>query len=163
MKKRKGMFGKNNPAYKHGLAQKRPNNIFFTLRARCKNPNNISYSRYGAKGVKCQWNTFDEFWRDMSTSYLAHVNKYGEKNTQIDRINPIGDYSRENCRWVSLKEQARNTRNIPRFTSRGKTLTLAEWSEIVSIKPGTLWHRIVIARWPIEKALKTLIMKNQYR
>jgi hypothetical protein len=44
----------------------------------------------------------------MCDSYIEHYNQYGEKNTQIDRINNNGNYSKENCRRVTAKQNHPN-------------------------------------------------------
>ena len=49
-----------------------------------------------------------QFKDDMYESYLVHLDKYWEKDTTIDRINPFWDYCKENCRWATIKEQANN-------------------------------------------------------
>lgn len=66
--------------------------------ARCCKPSNNRYKTYGGRGIKVstEWQQFSNFYRDMFSSW-----KYG---LQIDRIDLHKDYSKENCQWVSLKE-----------------------------------------------------------
>lgn len=76
------------------------------IKKRCLDKNNKAY---WGKGIQCEWETSDEFVKDMLTSFVEHVKEYGVKETTIDRINPNGNYCKENCRWTTWKNQARNT------------------------------------------------------
>ena len=49
-------------------------------------------------------------------------------NLTIDRIDVDGDYTPNNCRWVTQHEQTRNKRNTINITARGKTMCLADWT-----------------------------------
>jgi len=40
----------------------------------------------------------------------GYVDEYGEKNTTLDRINPHGDYTKDNCRWATWTQQQTNKR-----------------------------------------------------
>lgn len=95
---------------KHGKANSRVTGyasrtygIWQAMRARCTNPNNNRWASYGGRGIKVDpaWNDFEQFVRDM-----------GEvpENLTLDRINPDGDYTKENCRWATWLEQAHNKR-----------------------------------------------------
>lgn len=70
---------------------------------RCNNKNHEKYSYYGGRGVKfcSEWNDFRIFLKDM-----------GERpdGRTLDRINPYGNYCKENCRWATPLEQGRNKR-----------------------------------------------------
>ena len=83
------------------------------IRARCNNPNHKSYSTYGGSGIKMcpEWDDFTVF-RDW-----AYDNGYDENaekfSCTLDRIDRAKGYSPDNCRWVDMKVQSRNTsRNI---------------------------------------------------
>lgn len=47
----------------------------------------------------------------MYKSYLEHVEKFGENETSIDRIDNLLGYYKNNCRWATKKEQSLN-RNL---------------------------------------------------
>lgn len=137
----------------HGLTHSRFYNIYQMMLRRCNNPKENCYPRYGGRGIKVKWTSFEEFKNDMYKSYLKHVNKFGEKQTQIDRINNNSNYSRKNCKWSTLKEQAQNTRKNIYFTFDKKTFCLAEWSRIFNIPYARLYARIFKLNYPFEKAI----------
>lgn len=141
------------PALKHGMQGTRFYGIWSGILRRCNNPKQISYLVYGARGIKCLWPDFESFYADMYKSYLAHIKRFGQKQTSIDRIDVNGHYCKENCRWATYKEQGRNLRKNHLITWNGKTKPITQWADESGIKMHTIRARIYGLRWPLEKAL----------
>lgn len=78
----------------------------------------------------------------MLESYKEHVLLRGESDTTIDRINVNDHYYKENCRWTTRKEQARNKRSTFRYEYNGKEVSMVELSE----KTGIQYNLIVTRR-----------------
>lgn len=87
------------------------NNTYRRLRSvwkgmirRCYNKSHKSYMSYGGRGILVcdRWLKFINFYDDM-------VNLY-QDGLQLDRTDNNGWYSIENCRFVTRKQNMRNTR-----------------------------------------------------
>lgn len=122
---------------------------------RCTNPNNHAYSDYGGRGIKvCQrWLKFENFLEDIGE---LPTNKHS-----IDRINNNGNYCKSNCRWVTQKQQTRNTRRNRLISYNGKVQCLCDWAKEIGINPKTLQARIFRYNWSIKRALITSAQKRE--
>lgn len=134
---------------------KRFKKIYSCMRYRTTNPNYTEYHLYGGRGISSEYfKDFMVFYKEMYQDYLEHVKKYGEKNTTLDRINYNGDYTKENCRWATIKEQTNNTRANKKFKIDNEEKTLSEWCDKYGLKYSTVHNRVKNLGWSIEKALE---------
>lgn len=83
---------------------------WIAMLSRCRNPKEPNYINYGARGIfVCErWEKFEHFLEDMGDLPFYEA--------QIDRINNDDGYYKENCRWVSAKENSRNRRSTKRHS-----------------------------------------------
>lgn len=139
----------------HHLSESRIYGIFYNMKSRCESPKSPSFYVYGAKGIRVEWPNFQSFADEMYESYVSHVQKFGEKNTQIDRIDNSKNYSFENCRWATLVEQSRNSSNCNFVTYKGERLCIAEWAKRIGLSRSALYTRIYVRKIPLEIALTT--------
>ena len=149
--------------YRHGDTHNRLYNVWNMMKQRCGDKNNKHYNNYGGRGISVckEWRADYIAFRDW-----AFANGYDPKAPKgkctIDRIDNNGNYCPENCRWVSTKEQARNTRRNRIIELNGKRQTLAEWAEETGIYYLTIHNRLK-SGWRVEDALtiKPIIGRNQ--
>ena len=87
------------------------------MRTRTTNDNYEKTKNYKLRGIDSNdFELFIDFYDAMFESYKDHVEKYGIENTTLERIDVDKGYSKENCRWVTWKEQADNKTSNREFT-----------------------------------------------
>lgn len=136
--------------YIHGGYGSRLYSIWQHMRSRCNTPSTFAYEYYGGRGIKIchEWQHSFEAFRDWALSH-----GYTDDLT-IDRVDTDGDYTPENCRWITQSEQTRNRR--PRcttlaYTYNGETKTAFEWAELVGVSPENIRHRFERTGTPYSK------------
>lgn len=134
-----GIWTKNDPTAESWAAMKN----------RCRNPSHPKYANYGGRGIKVcdRW-----AGRDGLRYFIEDMGRRPEGMT-LDRIDPDGDYTPENCRWADWKTQMRNRRNVPKMTAFGQTRTFPEWCELFRAKRGKVRQRMERYGWTLEEAL----------
>ena len=118
------------------------------IRSRCYYQKSTGYERYGGRGIK-----ISEDWKEDTRAFIAWAKKTHPKDGKkysIERIDLDGDYSPENCRWATAKEQANNRSN--NTFHKGKTLS--QWADELGCKVSVITNRISRG-WSIEDAVQT--------
>lgn len=111
-------------------------NSYRCMHSRCYREKDQSYKYYGGRGIK----VCDEWFNIENFEKWVNKHPYFEGAT-LDRINTDGDYSPDNCRWATMREQDNNRRNTIIITWNGETHSLSEWSSIIGINKSTLRNR----------------------
>lgn len=101
---------------------------------RCTNKKHLSYKNYGALGIS----VCDE-WMASFEKFLANMGPR-PKGFSIERGDPKGDYCKENCSWLPLREQAWNRKNSVRVVVNGRNLRVPELSADTGIPETTLYR-----------------------
>lgn len=125
--------------YKYSNSRSKEYNAWYHMIRRCFYPQTPFYENYGGRGITVcdRWlgaDGFDNFYQDMGI-------KPSPKHS-IDRVDSNGNYSPENCRWATDKEQARNRRTSKLITIDDQTKSMAEWCEIYNIQYSLVKDRI---------------------
>lgn len=123
--------------------------VYKHMKQRCLNDNDKSYHYYGGRGIK----VCDRWLADIE-NFIEDMGNVKPGMT-LERIDNDGDYTPENCRWATMKEQCNNRRNSHWVTYGGETKTLTQWGDTLGLSYKVLHDRINKLSWPIEKALTT--------
>lgn len=119
------------------------------MKRRCNSPKRKEYKYYGARGISYdpKWETFAGFWEDMQNGYSDVMT--------IDRIDNDGNYTKSNCRWILLKDNAAIKRTNVWY--QGEFARQA--SRRLGGNPNLIMRRLKMG-WSIERAFSELVHKK---
>lgn len=120
---------------KHGMAKSPLFAVWQSMKARCENPKNHTFERYGGRGISVcpRWQVFTNFVADMAPR---------PDGMTIERIDNDGNYEPENCRWATRKEQANNTRRNRVFQTTLGRMTIAQIADRTGLTVNAVNYRI---------------------
>ena len=127
---------------RHGLTNTPTYKKWQGMWKRVRSPNGSGNACYAGITVCKRWAKFENFLADMGEVPDGY---------SLDRINNSKGYSRANCRWVPLAEQARNTQRLRFF--RG--LHISEAARRAGLEPDVVFDRINKLGWDVKRALIT--------
>ena len=125
---------------KHGLIKHKLYSKWRDMQNRCYNPKVNGYMSYGGRGIIVY-----EDWKNNFKSFYDWCMLNGwEKGLSIDRIDPNGNYCPDNCRFVTVKEQAFNKRNTFYVMYKNEKVSLAKllYEKGISNKYWGIWRGI---------------------
>ena len=138
----------NMKKYGYNFKNKHLSGLFSSIKDRCYNPKCKSYRWYGEKGIKI----CDEWMNNpLSFEEWALSNGY-QKGLTIDRIDENKNYCSENCRWVSLKDNAKWKSTTNEIKVNGIVDSGRGWSKRLGY--GVNYINTYIRKYGIEEAIK---------
>ncbi len=105
---------------------------WLSMRQRCVNEKSHNYGRYGGRGI-----VICSDWLESFPSFLKDMGER-PKNHTLDRIDPDGNYCKDNCRWAPTRVQALN-KSGSIYATEG--LDLPKLSEDYGIPLTTIYRR----------------------
>lgn len=87
----------------HGKRNTSTYRCWMGMMRRCTNKNSSNYKWYGGRNISVchEWKRFEVFLEDMGERPVG---------MELDRINNDAGYCKENCRWITHKENCQNRR-----------------------------------------------------
>lgn len=140
----------------HGQTKTPEFNTWVNIRQRCYNKNHPQYKDYGGRGILVcdRWlESFENFYNDMGEKPF--------KKATLERKNTNGNYTPDNCKWATFKEQQNNRRNNRIVEYDGKKQTLQQWADEYNIDSDIVRSRIDRDGWDLYKAL-TINYEERY-
>ena len=121
---------------------------------RCNNKISVGYSNYGGRGI-----TVCERWLESFENFYEDMGERPSKKHSIDRIDNNGNYCNENCRWATDIEQANNQRKNIFVSINNVRVSFDELAIFFGLTRASLYKRIFINNWDLEKALTTRLLR----
>lgn len=125
-------------AKKHGGWGTAEYRVWCGIKGRCHSADNKDFPRYGGRGIAVcdRWRySFEAFIKDMGARPFSKAT--------IERVDNDGNYSPDNCRWATRKEQTENRHTSRIIVMDGERITVAEAARRLSIDRSTIRGRAI--------------------
>ena len=125
---------------RHGMHRSRTHLAWVGLKQRCGKE--VAYKDIG---YDPKWEKFEHFLEDMGVCPAGY---------SIERIDVYGNYCKNNCMWIPMKDQALNKRNTIKITVDNVTLPAVVWCRKLNLNYNTVMNRLITLKWPPLQALE---------
>ena len=127
----------------HNMSRTPTYESWLKMRKRCRDEKSTQYKWYGARGITYEprWDKFEAFLEDMGIRPAGKT---------LDRIDNNKNYTKDNCKWSTMKEQCFNRRSTILITVGTETNSLTFFAKRAGLKNCTVIGRYH-AGWPIDK------------
>lgn len=116
---------------------------WISMKTRCLNANSGHWKNYGERGINIcpTWeNDFLQFYLDMGERPKGHT---------LERIDNQREYSKQNCKWATPKEQSQNKRNNIKLAFNNILKTKTDWAKEFGIPYTSFSRKIAKNGWPL--------------
>jgi hypothetical protein len=137
---------------RHGMSSSREYSEWRALKKRC------STTTAKRKGI-----AMHPAWGGNFAAFIADAGPCPGPIARLTRIDPDRAWEPGNTRWI-ITGKTRRRCDARMITFTGRTRSLAVWSRLAGISPGTIHGRLG-AGWSVERALRTPVReieKDQY-
>lgn len=129
-------IGKDTSAKITNVRKERLHSVWNSMKQRCSNPNNPHFKYYGDRGIKVceEWcNSYATFkeWA-ISTGY--------REGLTIERIDVNGNYSPNNCKWITARGQNINRRCTSFIEFKGNRIPVARMVYELGLDYNSVMH-----------------------
>lgn len=137
----------------HWMRKSRAYSCWHNMKRRCYYEKCTQYKNYWGRWITYdkKWETFEGFWEDMQEWY--------SDDKSLDRKDNNWNYCKQNCRWATRSEQARNRADNIIIIHNWEKRIFKDWMIHLWLNKSTVDTRIYEMGWSYEKALFTKIWK----
>lgn len=136
--------------YRHGMYGTPTYKSWSEMKSRCNHPHR-SRGHYENVTYCKEWELFENFFADMGVR---------PDGCSLDRIDSMGNYEPNNCRWADDFVQENNRTNNVFYDIDGEKLTLTQIARKYGISRSNLANKIYILKWDMLTAVQYLLSKR---
>ena len=112
--------------------------VFHAMKKRCYDSSSQGFKNYGCRGI-----VICDEWLNSTRAFVDWALRAGyRRGLTIDRINNDGNYSPENCRWVTRVVQQNNRRTNMVIEVDGVRKTATEWARKIGIPADRIYYKV---------------------
>lgn len=142
----------------HGETGSAEHFAWIEMKRRCRDMKRKHSERYSQRGI-----VVCERWALSFSDFLSDMGRRPSANHSLDRIDNDGDYTPENCRWATDREQNANRSSVRLVTANGQTHCIAEWARMCGLTRRAISERLRKGIHPEKAVAEAFAEKQTFR